>query len=243
MILVTGGTGFIGTHLLEKLVANREAVRALVRRTRVPRVLPAGVETVYGDLESGMGIAEALRGADAVIHLAGVTKALRTEDFYSGNVRATEQLVRAMAGQGIRLVHVSSLAAIGPSTAGALLAEDAAPQPAHALRQVEAGGRTRGTRPRARCRDRAPARGLRAARYGCLPAPEIHLQRSGARDRRRRALVQRDLRQGPRGRLAGRRPRAARGRDAHTSWRTPNQYRGASSEPPRPTSWRAPRAC
>jgi nucleoside-diphosphate-sugar epimerase len=129
MILVTGGTGFIGTRLLEKLVANRETVRALVRRTRVPRVLPAGVETVYGDLESGTGIVEALRGADAVIHLAGVTKALRTEDFYSGNVRATEQLVRAMAGQGIRLVHVSSLAAIGPSTAGALLAEDASPRP------------------------------------------------------------------------------------------------------------------
>ena len=118
MILVTGGTGFIGTHLLERLVANREAVRALVRRTRLPRVLPAGVETVYGDLESGTGIADALRGADAVIHLAGVTKALRTYDFYSGNVRATEQLVHSMAGQGIRLVHVSSLAAIGPSTAG-----------------------------------------------------------------------------------------------------------------------------
>src|SRR6516165_1730729 len=107
MILVTGGTGFIGTHLLEKLVANREAVRALVRRTRVLRTLPPGVETVYGDLESGTGIAEALRGADAVIQLAGVTKALRTEDFYSGNVRATEQLVNAVSGQGIRLVHVS----------------------------------------------------------------------------------------------------------------------------------------
>jgi nucleoside-diphosphate-sugar epimerase len=129
MILVTGGTGFIGTHLLEKLVANHETVRALVRRTRLPRTLPAGVETLYGDLESGTGIAEALRGVDAVIHLAGVTKALRTEDYYSGNVRATEQLVHATAGQGIRLVHVSSLAAIGPSTAGVLLAEDAAPQP------------------------------------------------------------------------------------------------------------------
>src|SRR5450755_4141672 len=49
MILVTGGTGFIGTHLLDTLVAKGEAVRALVRRTRLPRVLPAGVETVYGD--------------------------------------------------------------------------------------------------------------------------------------------------------------------------------------------------
>jgi nucleoside-diphosphate-sugar epimerase len=133
MILVTGGTGFIGTHLLEKLVARGEAVRALVRRTRAPRSLPPGVETVYGDLASGAGILEALRGADAVIHLAGVTKALRPEDYYTGNVRATEQLAQAMAGRGVgqatRLVHVSSLAAIGPATPGAPLAEDAEPHP------------------------------------------------------------------------------------------------------------------
>jgi nucleoside-diphosphate-sugar epimerase len=130
MILVTGGTGFIGTHLLEKLVASGHTVRALVRRIGAsPRSLPAGVETVYGDLAGGTGLAEALRGANAVIHLAGVTKALRSEDYYTGNVGATEQLVRAMAGREIRLVHVSSLAAIGPSAAGAPLAEDDEPHP------------------------------------------------------------------------------------------------------------------
>ena len=116
MVLVTGGTGFIGTHLLEWFVAHGESVRALVRRTRLPRSLPAGVETVYGDLANGAGLAEALQGADAVIHLAGVTKALRPQDYYSGNVLATRQLALAMAGRGIRLVHVSSLAAIGPAT-------------------------------------------------------------------------------------------------------------------------------
>ena len=134
MILVTGGTGFIGAHLLEMLAAKGESVRALVRarmprRTRVPRSLPAGVETVYGDLASGAGLAEALAGADVVIHLAGVTKALRPQDYYDGNVRATEQLVHAMAGKGMRLVHVSSLAAIGPATPGVPLAEDAEPHP------------------------------------------------------------------------------------------------------------------
>jgi nucleoside-diphosphate-sugar epimerase len=134
VILVTGGTGFIGAHLLEMLAAKGESVRALVRtrmprRTRVPRTLPAGVETVYGDLASGAGLAEALGGADVVIHLAGVTKALRPQDYYDGNVRATEQLVHAMAGRGMRLVHVSSLAAIGPATPGVPLAEDAEPHP------------------------------------------------------------------------------------------------------------------
>ena len=129
MILVTGGTGFIGAHLLEMLAVKGESVRALVRRTRVARTLPAGVETVYGDLASGDGLAEALGGADVVIHLAGVTKALRPQDYYDGNARATEQLVHAMAGKGMRLVHVSSLAAIGPATPGAPLAEDAEPHP------------------------------------------------------------------------------------------------------------------
>ena len=129
MILVTGGTGFIGTHLLDTLAAQGQSVRALVRPTGVPRVLPAGVETIYGDLASGAGLAEALSGADVVIHLAGVTKALHQRDYYRGNVGATDQLVRAMAGRGIRLVHVSSLAAIGPTTPGAPLAEDAEPHP------------------------------------------------------------------------------------------------------------------
>src|ERR1035437_733074 len=133
MILVTGGTGFIGTHLLEKLAAKGETVRALVRRNgathRFPRSLPAGVETVYGDLATGAGLAEALRGAQTVIHLAGVTKAPSPQDYYPGSVRATQQLAHAMAGRGMRLVHVSSLAAMGPATPGAPLAEDAEPHP------------------------------------------------------------------------------------------------------------------
>ena len=129
MILVTGGTGFIGTHLLETLAARGEPVRALVRPTRVPRALPQGVEVVHGDLSSGAGLAEALGAVHTVIHLAGVTKALRQSDYYAGNVRATEQLALAMAGTGIRLVHVSSLAAMGPNTPGAPLTEDSEPHP------------------------------------------------------------------------------------------------------------------
>jgi nucleoside-diphosphate-sugar epimerase len=91
--------------------------------------LPAGIEAAYGDLISGEGVEEAVRGADTVIHLAGVTKALAARDYYAGNVRATETLVRALAGRAVRLVHVSTLAAIGPSGDGTPVDEDAQPHP------------------------------------------------------------------------------------------------------------------
>ena len=129
MILVTGGTGFIGTHLVRRLLAAGRPVRCLVRRQASPRSLPAGVEPVYGDLASGSGLQEALRGADTVIHLAGVTKALSHAGYYAGNARATRNLAGAMAGLGLRLVHVSSLAAIGPSLNGQPVVEDAEPHP------------------------------------------------------------------------------------------------------------------
>ena len=80
------------------------------------------------------GVSAALEGVDTVIHLAGVTKALSKGEFYSGNARATENLARAIsalrtAGRAVRLVHVSSLAAIGPSTDGTPVSEDAEPHP------------------------------------------------------------------------------------------------------------------
>jgi nucleoside-diphosphate-sugar epimerase len=125
MILVTGGTGFIGGHLLEKLGDADQPVRCLLRRDP-RRPLPPGVESVRGDLLAPHGLEAALSGVDAVIHLAGITKALRPADYYAGNLRATENLAGALQGRPIRLVHVSSMAAAGP---GKALAEDAEPRP------------------------------------------------------------------------------------------------------------------
>jgi dihydroflavonol-4-reductase len=128
MILVTGGTGFIGSHLLARLVSDRTPVRCLVRANS-RRSVPAGVETVEGDFVTGRGLERALDGVDAIIHLAGVTKALHPRDYYDGNVRATETLANAVHGRAIRFVHVSSLAAIGPSDRGVPVAEDRPPRP------------------------------------------------------------------------------------------------------------------
>src|SRR5271169_6806598 len=111
MILITGGTGFIGSHLVEAVCARGEPLRCLIHRDsfkRHPFALPAETELVFGDLVSGEGLREALDGVGTVIHVAGVTKALSTSEFYSGNVRATENLARAVAGRRVRFVHVSS---------------------------------------------------------------------------------------------------------------------------------------
>jgi nucleoside-diphosphate-sugar epimerase len=120
MILLTGGTGFVGGHVLERLRADGTPVRCLVR-PKAGRAVDAAslgaTEVVAGDLETGVGLQEALEGVEAVIHLAGVTKALRREEYFDGNVTATTNLLLAMAGSNARLVHVSSLAAIGPSEA------------------------------------------------------------------------------------------------------------------------------
>ena len=132
MILITGGTGFIGSHLVEAVCARGEPLRCLIRRDsskRHPFALPAEAEIVFGDLVSGEGLSDALEGVGTVIHLAGVTKALSTSEFYSGNAGATENLARAVAGRAVRFVYVSSLAAIGPSTDGTPVSEDAEPHP------------------------------------------------------------------------------------------------------------------
>jgi nucleoside-diphosphate-sugar epimerase len=130
MILVTGGTGFIGSHLVDRLVAEGRPVRCLVRRPHAAS-LPRAVELAQGDLENGSGLAEALRGVDTVIHLAGVTKARTVADYDRGNAIATANLLRAAGHVDSvgRFVHVSSLAAAGPSPADRPLTEADAPRP------------------------------------------------------------------------------------------------------------------
>jgi nucleoside-diphosphate-sugar epimerase len=129
MNLVTGGTGFIGSHLVERLASQGEPVRALVRKAT--RFGNKSIEIVRGNLATGEGLPDALKNVDTVFHLAGVTKALSIADYYTGNVRATENLARAIAATGrpIRTVHVSSLAVMGPGPDLTPLAEDAEPHP------------------------------------------------------------------------------------------------------------------
>lgn len=133
LILVTGATGFVGSHVVERLAAAGAHVRCLVRRSSSLRYLPRdGIELVLGDVAAGTGLEEAVEGAAVVVHVAGVTKALSQAAFDEGNLRATQNLLRACERQAnppSRFVHLSSLAAIGPSPGLAPLDEDAEPHP------------------------------------------------------------------------------------------------------------------
>ncbi len=133
-VLVTGGTGFIGRRLLDHLRSAEDIeTYALVRDPRrlEGRGEGPGLRILRGDLFS---IPPLPSGLDVVFHLAGLTKSADAKSYYTVNAEGTASLVRALAGQGRRprLVHVSSLAAGGPSSPAGAVREDEPPRPVSA---------------------------------------------------------------------------------------------------------------
>ncbi|MFB4262770.1 NAD-dependent epimerase/dehydratase family protein [Nonomuraea sp. GTA35] len=115
--LVTGATGFIGARLTRMILARGGTVTALARPSPRARALrELGVQVVPGDLTTGRGITEALRGADRVIHLAAALRARTPAGFWAVNRDGVARLAHALAAQRrpARLVMCSSLAA-GPA--------------------------------------------------------------------------------------------------------------------------------
>jgi UDP-glucose 4-epimerase len=94
-ILVTGATGLVGARLLPRLMAAGHACRALVREGKA---LPAGVETIEGDLFDAASLGEAVRGVSAIIHLAAVFRTQDTDLIWKSNLDGTRSLIAA-AGQ------------------------------------------------------------------------------------------------------------------------------------------------
>lgn len=119
-IALTGGSGFVGGHILRGLLAEGWHVRALTRRRDgLPDVAPdqaAALTPVCGDILSDAALAELVAGADAVIHCAGLVAARRAEDFLRVNAEGTAGLLRAVqaGGRAPRFVLMSSLAAREP---------------------------------------------------------------------------------------------------------------------------------
>ncbi|HKD18616.1 MAG TPA: NAD-dependent epimerase/dehydratase family protein [Thermoanaerobaculia bacterium] len=131
---LTGGTGFVGGHVARTLVAQGWNVRLLARdRAKTGSGLLAGlpVEVATGDLSERGLAALSFSGVDAVVHVAGLTKARSFDEYREVNARGTQRLVDAArrASPKALFVLVSSQAAAGPAIGGRPVGEADAAHP------------------------------------------------------------------------------------------------------------------
>ncbi len=124
--LVTGGTGFLGRHLVERLLLEGEQVSVLARREAGTEELRAlGARVVEGDVRQWPSLRRALQGIDCVYHAAAlVAGAGRWIDFLEINVLGTERLLQAALEHDVRrVVHVSSIGVYPEREPGAVITE------------------------------------------------------------------------------------------------------------------------
>ncbi|MBS1560436.1 MAG: NAD-dependent epimerase/dehydratase family protein [Bacteroidetes bacterium] len=141
-VLITGATGFVGSHVADAMIQRGYAVRYVARATSNHQWMknkPA--ECVDGSLYDADSLKAAVTGVDMVIHVAGLTAARNEAEFLKGNRDATANLLDAIKrfDPGIkRYVHISSLAVSGPSVDEAHPITEDMP-----MRPITAYGRTK----------------------------------------------------------------------------------------------------
>ncbi len=134
-VLLTGASGFVGSHILDRLRAEGLSTAILLRPSSDRQFIEphlGSIEVRSGSLSEPETLKPALAGITHVIHCAGVTRARRNSDYFEGNHAATRSLVQAANafGQGLqRFVHISSLSVGGPSQDGCAATEDDPPRP------------------------------------------------------------------------------------------------------------------
>jgi nucleoside-diphosphate-sugar epimerase len=132
-VLVTGGTGFVGSHLVERLLQDGYAVTCLVKDPLHLRWLERmNVQLAQGDCTQPESLAAAVRGVSVVYHCAGLTKAKCSRDYYPVNHLGTKNLLEACARYNPdikKFILVSSQAAAGPSPDGRPVNEGNGPHP------------------------------------------------------------------------------------------------------------------
>lgn len=121
-VLVTGGSGFIGSHLIEKLLFQGHTVTCLAKdKMNMEAVSDQRLKIILCDLGNDSGLRDILQETDYVYHLAGLTRARNAREYYEGNFKMTERMIGLCNQYGPhikRFIHVSSLAAAGPALNG-----------------------------------------------------------------------------------------------------------------------------
>jgi nucleoside-diphosphate-sugar epimerase len=133
-VLVTGGSGFLGSHVAEQLKDGGHDVVCLVRRSSNTSFLrELGVEMKEGAIDAPETLPAALDGVEAVVHCAGVVKARSEADFervHKGGTLALAEAAKKHAKALKRFVHVSTAGVMGPGRSGKKHVEDDTPNPA-----------------------------------------------------------------------------------------------------------------
>lgn len=116
-ILVTGATGFVGSHLCDLLIRSGHDVYALVRSPKKAKEFGVPGTHIAGDLEKFDWVKELPSDLDAVIHTAGIVHSFHTDEFFAVNAEATKNLIAALGHYAsLKFLMVSSQAAGGPGT-------------------------------------------------------------------------------------------------------------------------------
>lgn len=113
MILITGGTGFVGRHLVPRLAKSEEKIKCLVRSfAKAEALRDYGVELALGDVTDPQSVREAMHGPDTVIHLVAIIRERKEATFNGVNVQGTRNVVEAAQESGVkRFIHMSVLGA------------------------------------------------------------------------------------------------------------------------------------
>src|SRR6476620_11662406 len=130
-VLVTGGTGFLGAYILKNLVEKGCEVRATRRSSKLPFFIPAAilekVEWVEAEVLDVVSLEEAMEGVSAVIHAAAIVSFDQKDRkrMYQVNVEGTANVVNCASESGVtRMIHVSSVAALGRTTKAGIVTEE-----------------------------------------------------------------------------------------------------------------------